>query len=65
MFNRVLNTPQHKCLKSVRLTKFKGCACYILASLFFLSLKESFCKTRKNVFYFTSKALCVLEKIKV
>ena len=30
-----------------------------------LSLKESFCKTRKNVFYFTSKALYFLEKIKV
>ena len=30
----------------------------------FLSLKESTCETRKNVFYFTSKALFVLEKIK-
>ena len=30
----------------------------------FLSLNESTCKTRKNVFYFTSKALFVLEKIK-
>ena len=31
----------------------------------FLSLKESFCETMKNVFYFTSKALFVLENIKV
>ena len=30
----------------------------------FLSLNESTCQTRKNVFYFTSKALFVLEKIK-
>ena len=31
----------------------------------FLSLKESTCQTKKNVFYFTSKALSVLEKTKV
>ena len=30
----------------------------------FLSLNESTCRTRTNVFYFTSKALFVLEKIK-
>ena len=30
----------------------------------FLSLKESNCETWKNGFYFTSKALSVLEKIK-
>ena len=30
----------------------------------FLSLNESTFQTRKNVFYFTSKALFVLEKIK-
>ena len=42
---------------------FKGCVHYIFASLF-LSLKESTCQTRKNIFYFTSKALFVLEKIK-
>ena len=41
----------------------KGCVCYIFASLF-LSLNESTCQTRKNVFYFTSKALFVLKKIK-
>ena len=29
--------------------------------LCFLSLKESNCETRKNVFYFTSKALCSWE----
>ena len=42
----------------------KGCACYIFASLF-LSKKESFYEIRRNVFYMTSKALFVLEKIKV
>ena len=30
----------------------------------FLCLKESICETRENVFYFTSKALFVLEIIK-
>ena len=29
----------------------------------FLSLNESTCQTRKNDFYFTSKALFILEKI--
>ena len=33
--------------------------------LCFLILKESTCETRKNVFYFTSKALSDLEKIKI
>ena len=42
---------------------FKGCVRYIL-QVCFLSLKESTCETRKNVFYFTSRALFVLEKIK-
>ena len=42
---------------------FKGCVRYIFASLF-LSLNESTCQTRKNVFYFTWKALFVLKKIK-
>ena len=32
--------------------------------VYFLSLNKSTCQTRKNVFYFTSKALFVLEKIK-
>ena len=32
--------------------------------VYFLGLKESPCETRKNVFYFTSKALFVLEIIK-
>ena len=31
----------------------------------FLNQKESACETRKNVFYFTSKAFFVLEKTKV
>ena len=42
---------------------FKGCVHYIFASLFFKS-NESTCQTRKYVFYFTSKTLFVLEKIK-
>ena len=33
--------------------------------LCFVKLKESTCKARKNVFYFTSKALFVLDKIKI
>ena len=32
--------------------------------VYFLSLKDSTCETKKNVFYFTSKVLSVLEKIK-
>ena len=41
----------------------KGCVCYILL-VCFLCLKERTCETRKNVFYFTLKALFVLEIIK-
>ena len=41
----------------------KGCVCYIFANLFCIS-KRGTCETRKNVFYFTSKALFVLEIIK-
>ena len=41
---------------------FKGCVRYIFASSF-LSVKESTCETKKNVFYFTSEALLVLQKI--
>ena len=32
--------------------------------VYFLSLKESTCETRKNVFYITLKAFSVLEKIR-
>ena len=32
--------------------------------VYFLSLKESTCETRKNGFYFTSKALFVCDKMK-
>ena len=39
--------------------KIKGCVGYIFASL-----KESFYETRKNVFYFTSKALLFLRILK-
>ena len=40
----------------------------MLATFFvslFLGLKESTCEARKNDFYFTSKALFALKKIKV
>ena len=45
------------------LSDFKGCVCYIFASLF-LGLNKSTCQMKKNVFYFASKPLFVLEKIK-
>ena len=41
----------------------KGCIRYIFSSLF-LKAKESACETRKNLFYYTSKALFILEIIK-
>ena len=55
-------------MKSFEKTDFlqlviKGCVHYILVDCF-LDLNESTCQTRENVFYFTSKALFVLEKIK-
>ena len=43
-------------------TDVKGCFRYIFAS--FVCLKESTCKTKKNSFYFISKAFLVLEIIK-
>ena len=42
---------------------FKGCVCYILL-VCFISLKESTREVRTNVFYFTLKALFVVEIIK-
>ena len=50
--------------KNVLDTNFKGCVCYIFATVFFVHLKERTCKTRKNVFYFTLKALFGLDEIK-
>ena len=41
-------------LSCANLAIFKGCVCYICASLFW-SLNESTCQTRKIFFYFTSK----------
>ena len=52
------------CVHEIEGVAFKGCVHYIFACLF-LSLNESPCQTRKSVFYFTSKALFVLEKIKL
>ena len=45
----------------IHISIFKGCVCYIFAILF-LSLKQSTCETRKNVFYFTLKALFFFKK---
>ena len=42
--------------KIVLEVSFKGCVHYIFASLF-VSLRESTCETRKNMFYCTLKAL--------
>ena len=52
-------------LLHITLTKreLAGCVHYIFASLF-LSLNESTDETGENVFYFTSKALFILVKIK-
>ena len=52
----------------VCLTILWGCGLKVVSATFllvcFAFLKESTCETRKNVFYFTSKALLVLEIIK-
>ena len=50
-----------KCILNFTYT-FKGYACYIFTG-FFVCLKESIFETRKNAFYFTSKALLVLDTI--
>ena len=42
----------------------KGCVCYIFASLF-LSIKESFCEIKKNVFASLQKLFSFSRKIKV
>ena len=34
----------------IKIYNLKGCVRYILASLFFLSVKDSTCETRKNIF---------------
>ena len=53
--HRLLTQTAKQPLKFVSATNLLVC---------FLSLKESTCETRKNVFYFTSKGLFFLEKIK-
>ena len=50
-------------LRSFAQLVLKGSVCYILL-VCFISLNGSTCQTKKNAFYFTSKALFVLEKIK-
>ena len=54
----------HTCLQFIRffISIIKGCVRYILL-VCFVCLKESTCETRKNAFYFTTKALLVLEII--
>ena len=47
-------------LIGVEVTPVFMVVCYIFSCLF-LSLNESSCQTRKNVFYFTSKAVCSYE----
>ena len=44
-------------------TRLKCCVRYVLL-VCFVCLKDSTCETKKNVFYFTSKVLFVLEIIK-
>ena len=51
----ILPQPNEKALKIVSTTFLLVC---------FVSLKEGTCETKKNVFYFTSKAIFVLEIIK-
>ena len=51
-----------KCFRRLfNVETFKGCVRYIFTSLFCMSKREDLCETRKNVFYFISKALFVLE----
>ena len=52
-----------KLLSGFSFSQLKGCVRYIFASLF-LGLNERTCQIKKNVFYFTSKPLFLLEKIK-
>ena len=49
----------HKSTYTGLLLNFKDCVHYIFL-VCFLCLKECTCETKKNVFYFTSKALFVL-----
>ena len=43
------------------LLKVVSTTCFLV----FLKLKEKTCENRNNIFYFTSKALFILKKIKV
>ena len=52
-----------KSLGTLGTENINGCVFYSFASLL-LDLNENTCQTKENVFYFTSKALFVLEKIK-
>ena len=57
-----MGTTLHKRLSYIALDLKVASATFLLVC--FLSLKESICETRKNIFYFTSKALFFLEKNK-
>ena len=56
------------CIINVNMTKSKTRSLKVVSATFllvcFVCPKESYCKTRKNAFYLTSKALLVLEIIK-
>ena len=57
------NSSHLKILKNPGLYQLQGYVRYIFAHLF-LGLNESTCQIKKNIFYFTSKPLFALEKIK-
>ena len=61
MFNIMLNFKSDFGLTGVYILKVVS-ATFLLVC--FLSLSKSTCQTRKNDFYFNSKALFILEKIK-
>ena len=50
--------------KGIRLYKYLKVVSATFLLVCFLRLKESTCETRKNVFYFTSKAVFILEIMK-
>ena len=54
LFTRVAVAGSKRSGCNVKFVPFiiKGCACYIFASLFFMSKREHF-ETKKNAFYFT------------
>ena len=62
LYQSLLSCDVTRILDTCYFEYFKGCARYIFASLF-PGLNKSTCQIQKNVFYFTSKPLSVVEKI--